>query len=121
MQQDIKTPSEYLEKLDDDWRLEKLQTFRTLIQENVPRVKEIVSYSMLGYLYNGELLFHLNAQKSHVGFYVSDTAAVDPDGVLLEGLDFGKGCVRFRNRVDINVDNMKQVILNAIALSDGPS
>lgn len=99
------SPEEYLEQLDADWRKETLIKLRTLIQTSAPNLDERIHYKMLGYGKDEDFLFHLNAQKSYVSLYVGDASKVDPDGVLLEGLNIGKGCIRFGKSV--NVDNTR--------------
>ena len=115
---DVETPKEYIKCLEEDWRLDKLQSLRKLIKKNVPKVKEIINYKMLAFSYNGDNIFHLNAQKNYVGLYVCNTKRVDKDGSLLKGIDCGKGCIRFKKTTEINPENMKQLIENAVHISD---
>ena len=112
------TPKEYLETIDNDWRREKILAIRKLIKKNVPKVKEVINYSMLGYDYKGDKIFHMNAQKAYVGFYVCDVSQVDPKGTLLDGVNHGKGCIRFKKTTEINEKNISQLIKNAVKLSD---
>lgn len=115
---EAKNPTEYIKALEKDWRLEKLQVLRRLIKKHVPKVKEVISYKMLGYDYKKGKLFHLNAQKAYVGFYVGDTKRLDPKGTLLKGINCGKGCVRFKKTTEINEGNMIKLIKNAVSLKD---
>ncbi|MEM7647370.1 MAG: DUF1801 domain-containing protein [Pseudomonadota bacterium] len=115
---DVKNQTEYIKGLEDDWRLEKLQKIRKLIKKNVPGVKEVINYKMLGYDYKEDKIFHLNAQKAYVGLYVCNTKRVDPDGSLLNGINCGKGCIRFKKTTTISVDNLTQLIKNAVQISD---
>jgi hypothetical protein len=46
---------------------------------------------MLCYRLNNLVLFHLNAQKGYVSLYCGDSKKIDPDGILLTGLNIGKG------------------------------
>lgn len=99
------SPEEYVAQLDADWRKETLTKLRTLIQASAPDLDERIHYKMLGYGKDENFLFHLNAQKSYVSLYVGDASKIDPDGVLLQGLNVGKGCIRFGKSV--NVDNTR--------------
>ena len=101
MQYAATTPAEYLAQLDDDWRREKIQQLRALIQAQAPFLTEDINYKMLGYGDANGRLFHLNAQKNYVSLYVGDAAKIDPDGALLAGLNVGKGCIRFTKSVSI--------------------
>lgn len=116
MQYDVNTPEEYIEALDPDWRLKKLQYLRKLIKNAAPEVEECINYKMLGYKLGNEFVFHLNSQKNYVSFYVGDSSKVDPDGGLLKGLNLGKGCIRFTKSIDITATRMDEFIKKAIIL-----
>lgn len=96
VQSQADTPQQYLAELDDDWRRDTLLALRQLVLDAAPELEESMSYKMLGYGTGDAALLHLNAQKNHVGLYVGDAEKIDPDGVLLDGLDVGKGCIRFK-------------------------
>lgn len=49
MTYDVKTPQEYLENLEADWRKEKLQNLRSLILQQAPDIQEFIQYKMLAY------------------------------------------------------------------------
>ena len=98
---DVKTPTEYLNQLEKDWRFEKVQQLRKIIQDKAPHVIECIDYKMLCYRDEEDVLFHLNAQMNYVSFYVGDIKKVDPEGIMLQGLNYGKGCVRFKKSIDI--------------------
>lgn len=61
MQYNVKTPGEYLEKLDKDWRKIKLEQVRKLITEHGPDLIEGIEYKMLSYGTREKTIFHLNA------------------------------------------------------------
>ncbi|WP_020530023.1 iron chaperone [Flexithrix dorotheae] len=96
MQYEVNTPAEYFEILEDDWRKETLLSIRDTIISRAPDLNECIEYKMLAYKENDKSVFHLNAQKHFVGFYVGDIHKIDKNGDLLEGLDMGKGCIRFK-------------------------
>lgn len=98
---DVKTPSEYFDQLEKDWRYEKVQQLRKIIQTKAPHLVEGIDYKMLCYSDENGQLFYLNAQMNYVSFYVGDIKKVDPEGVLLKGLNLGKGCIRFKKTIDI--------------------
>ncbi len=118
MQYDVTTPAEYIEALDQDWRKEKIEQLRSIIKTSAPLLKEGINYKMLSYADEKGVVFHLNAQKNHVGFYTGDAKKIDPDGVLLEGIDIGKGCVRFKKSNDIASTQIDVFIAKAITLRD---
>ncbi len=119
MQYDVKTPKAYIEALDQDWRKEKIEQLRNIIKQNAPSLKEGINYKMLSYSDEKGVVFHLNAQKNHVGFYTGDAKKIDPDGEMLKGIDIGKGCIRFKKSNDIASTQIDKFIAKAIVLRDG--
>lgn len=115
MQYDVKTPSEYLDTIDNDWRKEKLHQLRNIIKSKAPDLKEGIEYKMLSYGNELGSIFHLNAQKNHVGLYIGDAKKIDIDGDLLSGLDVGKGCIRFKKSNIIADTKIDEFIERAIA------
>lgn len=116
MQYDAKSPSEYLEALDEDWRKEKLQELRELILRQDSAIQETISYKMLCFKVNGSELFHLNAQMAYVSLYCGNTKKIDPDGELLKGLSIGKGCIRFTKTSEVSKTRIKEFINRAVLL-----
>jgi len=107
MQYDAKTPADYLELLDDDWRKATLLELRALLQKLGPELEESVHYRMLGYGKGDDFVLHLNAQRGYVSLYCGNASKIDPDGTLLTGLNVGKGCIRFsktRRVADTRID-----------------
>ncbi|MFK7771885.1 MAG: iron chaperone [Saprospiraceae bacterium] len=107
---DVKTPTEYLDQLEKDWRYEKVQQLRKIIQIKAPHLVEGIDYKMLCYGDEEGVLFHLNAQMNYVSFYVGDIKKVDHEGKMLEGINLGKGCVRFKKSINIEETRIDEFI-----------
>ena len=116
MQYDVKTPGEYIEALDDDWRRQHLESIRTIIKTKAPHFEEGIDYKMLSYGDDKGIVFYLNAQKNHVGLYVGDAGKIDHDGSLLKGLNAGKGCIRFTKSIVIANTRIDQFIERTVEL-----
>lgn len=116
MQYDVSTPAEYLSVLEQDWRRDTLMSLRELIKRNAPELKEAVKYKMLSYEDDRGPVFALNAQKGYVSFYVGNAEKVDPAGELLDGLDCGKGCIRFKKSVKVTETRIDEFISQAAAI-----
>ena len=116
MQYDAATANEYIDMLDDDWRLEKLQHLRALIKSTAPGLREGINYKMLCYSDERGALFHLNAQKSYISLYVGDVKKIDPQGSLLRDLDIGKGCIRFKKATAVPDSRMAAFLTRALRL-----
>jgi len=110
-----KSAQEFLDRLENDWKKDKLSEIRQLLLAHSV-LKEGINYGMLSYG-NGteyEPLFHLNAQKNYVSLYVGDIQKIDPDGKLLKGLNLGKGCIRISKSRNIPETGLKQFIDKAV-------
>lgn len=113
---DVNTPEEYLQQLPDDWRQEKVHALRKIIKGKAPKLTEKINYKMLSYCDDDNIVFCLNAQKNYVSFYVGNASNVDPNGKLLEGLNRGKGCIRFTKSVDIPATRIDEFIERAVEM-----
>ncbi len=99
MRREGATPAEYLAGL-DGWQLDKVERLRRLVLESAPQVNETVRSGILYYDDEGDL-FALAAQKHYVSLYVLAPGAMAANAGALQGLDCGKGCIRFRARTEI--------------------
>lgn len=71
---------------------------------------------MIGFNYDGEVLCNLNAQSAYVALYVGDTSKLDSTGKLLEGLNCGKGCIRFKKSNEVIEKNLKKLLKENIKM-----
>ena len=115
---DVKTPEEYIERLENDWRKETLQEIREIIKSHAPHFTEKIEYKMLGYTDKNDLVFSLNAQKNYVSFYIGDAQKVDPYGRLLSNLDRGKGCIRFKKSTVVKGTHISEFIKRAVEMRE---
>ncbi|SEQ81858.1 Uncharacterized conserved protein YdhG, YjbR/CyaY-like superfamily, DUF1801 family [Loktanella sp. DSM 29012] len=116
MLSNAETPSEFLDMLEDDWRRDTLQEIRAIIRWKAPQLSERIHYKMLGYGIDNAYAFHLNAQKAYVSLYVGDISKVDPTGDLLDGLNVGKGCIRFFKTTKIDDTRIDEFISRAFTM-----
>ena len=116
MKYEAKTPSEYLEQLENDWRKDKLEQVREMIKEHGPHLIEGIEYKMLSYGNSEKNIFHLNAQKGYVSLYVGDINKVENAKELLKDFDKGKGCIRIKNKVNISESGLEEFIKQTIEL-----
>jgi len=116
MQYDVATPEDYLDALDADWRRDKLQKLRGIIRDRAPDLEEVISHKMLGYRGQRGVALHLNAQKGYISLYVGNIAKIDTDGALLNGIDCGKSCVRFKKSSPIDAAKIAALVDRAVDL-----
>ncbi len=114
---EVDTPEEYLQSIPSDWRKEKLEELRALILKQSNEFEECINYKMLCYRLNGNAVFHLNAQKGYVSLYVGDIKKIDPQNTLLDGLNVGKGCIRFTKSKKIDSTRIDEFIAKSVELS----
>jgi len=118
MQYDAKSPEDYLEQLDEDWRKEKLEQVREIILNQGPQLKEDMEYKMLCYGYGEKNIFHLNAQRNYVSLYVGTINKLENASELLEKFSKGKGCIRIKKSVDLPETGLEEFIKRTIDLWD---
>lgn len=116
MQYEVKTPSQYLENLDNDWRQERLKQVREMIKKHGPDLNEGIEYKMLSYDLNGKSIFNLNAQRAYVSLYVGTINKVKDAQELLSVFDTGKGCIRIKKKVEIQETGLEEFIKRTIEL-----
>jgi uncharacterized protein YdhG (YjbR/CyaY superfamily) len=114
MQYEAETPTEYVEKLENDWRKEKLQQVREIIKTQGPNLNESIEYKMLSFGNNEKNVFHLNAQRAYVSLYVGNINKVKDAQELLKDFDKGKGCIRIKKKVEIPETGLEEFIKRAI-------
>lgn len=110
MQYDAKDSEEYLELLEDDWRKEKLLAIRQMILTYAPELEEVIRYKMLNYGKDETYVFALNAQKHYVSLYVGTIDKIENAETLLEGYNYGKGCIRVKKSIKIENTGLEQFI-----------
>ncbi len=116
MQYDVKSPNEYLEKLENDWRKDKLMEVREMINRQGPELAEGIQYKMLCYEYADKTVFCLNAQKAYVSLYVGNVDKVEDSRSWLKEFNIGKGCIRIKKSIDLQESNLEKFIANTIEI-----
>lgn len=114
MQYEVNSPVEYLKQLEAGWKKDRLSQIRSILICQPLALEEGIEYKMLSYRYNGTSIFHLNAQKNYVSFYVGNLQKIPNASTLLSAFDLGKGCIRIRKKDDFSEERMKTFITAAI-------
>jgi uncharacterized protein YdhG (YjbR/CyaY superfamily) len=116
MQHDATSPEAYLASLPADWRRDTVLLLRQMLLGR--GLVEEIGYGMLRFSDAEGPVFHLNAQKRHVGLYAGNWAAIDGGRGLLEGFDTGKGCLRLGKRSAARLSTLETLIDAALAWRD---
>ena len=84
---------EYISTFPDDVQ-QLLEKMRSIVLKAVPHAKEVISYNMPAFEYEGRMLLYFAGYKRHIGFYPtgSGIAAFKAE---LTGYEISKGTVRF--------------------------
>ncbi len=91
------------------WQRDVVERFRAMIDDVLPGIDEGIKYGMLNY----PGVEALAAQKHHVSLYVSP-AVLDRHRGEMAGFAYGKSCLRFRNKGDLD-EGMLKTLLDDIA------
>lgn len=113
---EAKTPSEYLELLNSDWRKDKLEQVREMIKKHGPYLNEGIEYKMLSYGNKKKNIFHLNVQQAYVSLYVGNIDKIENAQELLKDFSRGKGCIRIKKNVRILESGLEEFIKQTVEL-----
>jgi uncharacterized protein YdhG (YjbR/CyaY superfamily) len=100
--------------LEDDWRKMKLLAIRQMIVGYAPELDEVIRYKMLNFGKDNNYIFALNAQKHYVSLYVGTIDKIENAESLLEGYNYGKGCIRVKKSIKIEDTELEQFIYKTI-------
>lgn len=114
MQYDANNAEEYLNMLEEDWRKEKLLAIRQMILNYAPDLEEVIRYKMLNFGKDDYYIFALNAQKHYVSLYVGTIEKIQNAASLLEGYNYGKGCIRVRKTIKVEDTGLESFIHKTI-------
>ncbi len=114
MQYDAKTPAEYIDLLENDWRREALLAVRDYIMKYGPDLEEGIQYKMLHYGLNDQTVFNLNAQRNYVSLYIGNIDKIPGGKALFKAFDLGKGCIRIKKSTDIAETGLESFIQKVI-------
>jgi uncharacterized protein YdhG (YjbR/CyaY superfamily) len=116
MTSDAESVEAYIEESPDK-RKEALQKIRALCTEHLPDHDEGMNYKMPSYALDGNVQVAFASQKQHICVYFLIHAVMLNKPERLEGVNHGKGCLRFSNPSKINYE-LLTTLLQETALSD---
>jgi len=119
----MSTPSSevvrYLESVGDEDRRAALTELREACLQLLPGFTESMRYRMPGYERDGELELGFANQKQYISLYVLRTDVMAAHRDRLDGLNVGKGCIRYRRPDQMDMDVVRS-ILRMTASTTGP-
>ena len=96
MKSEAKTVDEYLTQAPDK-RVPALKKLRALCLEHLPEHEEGMAYKMPSYVHNDQVEVAFASQKQHISVYILKHEVMLNNQERLQGLNHGKGCIRFSN------------------------
>ena len=105
MQSKAATISEYLEELPPD-RRSALNELRALIRRVAPQADEWMQYGLPAF---GDVCA-LASQKNYMALYVCEGDIVKAHLSQLGKVSCGKGCIRFKRLVDLNLSSVESIL-----------
>lgn len=103
------TSEDYLAELQPD-QLVTVQTITTLIQAKFPEAEAKMSWGMLVFWVNGKDIVGIAARKTAFTLYVPFSDVVDSYSPRLGKVNCGKGCVRFKNLADLDLQIFDELL-----------
>lgn len=118
MQSTAPDVSAYLEQVPEERRA-CLTTLRQLCQDMLIGYDEGMMYGMPGYARNGVVEVGFASQKQYISLYILKESVLDAHREQLQGLNVGKGCIRYRKPAQVDFAVVAE-LLKATYLSSDP-
>ena len=110
---------EYLREVPEK-RKEALNHLRTLCREILIGYEETIAYKMPAYTKNGLIETAFANQKNYISFYIAKHDVMLSNKDILEGLNHGKGCIRYTNPAKIDFDIVRKLLIDTLNSDDQP-
>jgi uncharacterized protein YdhG (YjbR/CyaY superfamily) len=116
MQSQANDVQQYLKEVPAE-RLEALQQLRELCQATLDGYDESMEYGMPSYSKNGVVEVAFASQKNYISLYILKEPVLEKHRPSLQGLNLGKGCIRYSKPEKMDFDLVKR-LLEETLLSD---
>ena len=112
MQSKARDVESYLLEVPDVWH-PILVELRMICKEVLVCFEESMQYGMPSYnRMEGEVEIAFARQKQYLSFYVLKKDVLDQYRALLEGIDVGKGCIRYRRVEQIDFALIRRILVD---------
>ncbi len=88
-----------------------LTRLRALCLETLLGYEERMAYGMPGYARSGVDEVGFASQKQYISIYILNRDVLDAHRALLQGIDMGKGCIRYRRPEQIDFEVVKKLLV----------
>ena len=107
---DAKSVDDYLKEVPEK-RVDALNRLRQLCVSQLPEHEESMVYNMPSYVKNGQVQIAFASQKQHICVYFLIHEVMLNNQELLEGLNHGKGCIRYSNPAKIDFEIITKLLV----------
>jgi uncharacterized protein YdhG (YjbR/CyaY superfamily) len=114
MQSKAKDVDQYLDEVPEA-RQAVLQQMRTLCVEMLDGYEESMVYGMPSYSRDGEVEVAFASQKNYISLYILKQDVFDRHRSSLQGLNLGKGCIRYTRPEKVDFDVVSQLLTDTVA------
>jgi uncharacterized protein YdhG (YjbR/CyaY superfamily) len=109
MQSKASNVGQYLKEVPAE-RLETLKQLRELCRTTLDGYDESMEYGMPSYTKDGIVEVAFASQKNYISLYILKEPVLDKHRPTLDGLNLGKGCIRYSKPGRINFELVKQLL-----------
>ena len=88
-----------------------LARLRTLCLETLSGYEERMEYGMPVYACNGIGEVSFASQKQYISLYILKREVLDAHSELLQGINMGKSCIRYRKPAQIDFDVVEKLLV----------
>jgi uncharacterized protein YdhG (YjbR/CyaY superfamily) len=113
MQSQAKDVSHYMTEVPPA-RMEALQQLRKLCLETLDGYEESMVYGMPSYSKDGTVEVAFASQKSYISLYILKQEVMDRHRPALQGINLGKGCIRYTSPKKIDYAVVKDLLADTV-------
>lgn len=106
------TIDEYLDQIDPDM-LATTQQIIGIIRDNLPGSEEVVRWGIALFRHRGKEIAGIAPRKGFYSLYVPQENIVQRYSARLGKVNPGRGCIRFRQLGDLNIDELNNLLIEA--------
>jgi uncharacterized protein YdhG (YjbR/CyaY superfamily) len=96
-------------------RREGLAALRALCLETLEGYEEGMDYGMPSYKKDGIVEVGFASQKNYISLYILKQEVMDANRDLLQGLNLGKGCIRYTTPARMNFEVIEKLLRESAA------
>ena len=96
-------------------RLEALKQLRGMCLTTLEGYTESMVYGMPSYTKDGTVEVAFASQKNYISLYILKEPVLDRHRPALQGINLGKGCIRYSRPEKIDFDIVEQLLVDTLA------